>query len=253
VENVSGTLTKPVKERKMKMELQNPYLKDVMSYIEKNVAPTPAAFDEVAVTVDCESKVLSTYVDELYSNIVMAVSMKGGDFPISFDDFKKYINTIIKSRVDYVNYPGNGKRSIFSPTERFVVPSYLSCVLSNVGRARHVDYGIELYPKFIGNVEVFEDKASAMRVSNALKIIKGIGFEYAEGFTRSKEGSFDFMTMTLMEGIVRNISKDPHPVFALLSSTLNVKGVETVLSPRISYGREEHLANLVRGLAVLKV
>lgn len=231
------------------MENQSPYLKDVMSYIEKNVAPTPAAFDEVSVTVSCESKVLSTYVDELYSNIVMAVSMKGGTFTVSFDDFSKYINTIIKARIDYVN----GERSIFGPTERFVVPSYLSCVLSNVGRARHIEYGIELFPKIEGDVEVFKDKASAMRISNALKLLRGIGFEYAEGFARSKEGSFDFMTMTLMEGIVRNVSKDPHPVFALLSSTLNVRGIETVLSPRISYGREEHLANLVRGLAVLKV
>jgi len=233
------------------MEQMSPYFKDVMNYIEKNVSPMPAEFTEVSVEVDFNSPVLDTYVDELYSNIMMAVEMKGGVFNIQEEEFVKYINTIIKMRVDYVC----GFKVMMGPTERLVVPSYLSCVLSNIGRARHLDYGVELVPKLVSQLkdQVFDKKSDLISISNALRLLKGIGFEYAEGYTRSKEGSFDFMTMTLMDGMVRNISKDPHPVYALLSSTLNVRGVESVLSPRISYGSQAHLANLVRGLATLKV
>jgi len=230
-------------------QIMNPYLKDVMTYIEKNVSPMPAEFSEVNVEVDFKSLVLTTYVEELYSNIMMAVEIKGGNFSITEEDFTKYINTLIKLRVDYVR----GFKVAVGPTERLVVPSYLSCVLSNIGRARHLDYGVELVPKLVDNSPVFEKQADIMSISNALRLLRGIGFEYAEGYTRSKEGSFDFMTMTLIKGVVRNISKDPHPVYALLSSTLNVRGVESVLSPRISYGTETHLANLVRSLATLKV
>jgi len=230
------------------MEQMNPYLKDVMNYVEQNVSARPAQFDEVKVQISTNTEVLATYIDELYSNIRMAVSLKGGDFGIDVDTFTKYIHTIIKTRVDFVV----GNKILFGPTERVVVPSFLSCVLSNIGRARHIDYGIELIPDYKGG-DVFTNKTEFMRVSNQLKILKGIGFEYAEGYTRSKEGSFDFMTMALIDGTVRNISKEPHPVYALLSSTLGVRGVETVLSPRITYGSETHLASLVRALAVLKV
>lgn len=232
------------------MEQMNPYLKDVMNYIEKNVSPMPANFDEVKVEMRCDTMILNTYVEELYSNIQMAVSMKGGTFNITVEEFTKYVNTLVKMRIDYVR----GERVLCGPTERIVVPAYLSCVLSNIGRARHLDYGIELIPYIeVKKDDVYTEKPDFMRISNALRLLRGIGFEYADGYTRSKEGSFDFMTMSLMDGIVKNISKDPHPVYALLSSTLGVRGIETVLSPRISYGMENHLANLVRGLATLKV
>lgn len=233
------------------MEKMNPYLKDVQNYIEKSVAPMPFTFSEVPVEVDFNSEVLLTYSEELFNNINMAVSLKGGNFMIEEEEFMKYINTIIKMRIDYVR----GYRVMCGPTERFVVPAFLSLVLSNIGRARHLDYGIELVPKLVGDLkgQVFDKQADFMTVSNALRLLRGIGLEYAEGYSRDKEGSFDFMTMTLIDGIVRNISKEPHPVYALLSATLNVRGIESVLSPRITYGNVSHLANLVRGLATLKV
>lgn len=232
------------------MENLNPYLKDVMGYAAENIVATPAEFSEVSVEINLGAKVLTTYVEELYSNLAMAVRTKGGDLSFSEEDFRKYINTLIRERVRYVR----GERILIGPTERVVVPSYLSCVLSNVGRARHLDYGIELTPKLTdGSFPLFDSKAEILSFSNKLKMLKGIGFEYAEGYTRDRDGSFEFMTFSLMDGVVKNISKEPHPVYALLSSTLCVRGVETVLLPRISYGSEGHLAGLVRTLASLKV
>jgi hypothetical protein len=232
------------------MDQISPYLKDVMGYAAENIIATPAEFSEVNVNINLGAKVLTTYVEELYSNLAMAVRLKGGEIRFDEGTLKKYVNTLIRERVKYVR----GERVIIGPTERVVVPSYLSCVLSNVGKARHLDYGVELTPKLTdGEFEFMDDKTEILTFSNGLKLLKGIGFEYAEGYTRDRDGSFEFMTFSLMDGVVKSISKDPHPVYALLSSTLSVRGIETVLLPRISYGSENHLAGLVRTLASLKV
>jgi hypothetical protein len=230
------------------------FFKNMQKVVEENVAITPAQFDEVEVEIHCRNEVLDSYIESLFFNLQTAIAMKGGKFDLSVEEFESYIFTLIKSRVDYVNRNrGRNKPTVF-PTERIVVPSYLSCVLSNIGRARHTDYGIELLPKMVVGEDIkFLEKKEMVKISNQLKMLKGIGFEYAEGYTRSTDGSFEFMTMTMMDGYVRSISKDSHPVYALLSSTLNVRGIETVLSPRISYGSIKHLVNLVQGLTALKV
>lgn len=232
------------------MEQMNPYLKDVMGYAAEHIIATPAEYSEVDVMVNLNGKVLVTYVEELYSNLAMAVRLKGGELQFEEADLKKYVNTLIRERIRYVR----GERIIVGPTERIVVPSYLSCVLSNMGKARHLDYGIELTPKLTdGDFPFFDNKSELISFSNRLKMLRGIGFEYAEGYTRDRDGSFEFMTFSLIDGVIKNISKEPHPVYALLSSTLSVRGVETVLLPRITYGTEGHLAGLVRSLASLKV
>lgn len=231
----------------MEQRILSSFEKDMMNYVEQHVSATPAQFDEVDVEIRVDGQVFVAYVDELYANLTTAISMKGGSFPVSKEDFISYCESLVKLRVRYVR----GERVTFGPTERIVVPSYLSCVLSNIGKARHLDFGIELTPK-MEDTNVM-DANQMRRISNALTLLRGIGFEYAEGYTRSREGSFDFMAMTLMDGIVKSISKDAHPVYALLSSTLCVRGIETVLSPRITYGMVSHLASLVRGLATLKV
>lgn len=229
------------------MEQMNPYLKDVMSYVEKTVGPSPAKFDVVNVKIDCQSKTFVVYVDELYSNIMMALSLRGGTLSITKNDFISYCENLVRIRIDYVNR----RRIGIGPTERIVIPSYLSLLLTNIGLARHLDYGLELQPEY-SEIKVLSD--DHMRsISNALKLLKGIGFEYAEGYSRDREGSFDFMAFALIDGMVYTITKDSHPVYALLACTLGIRGVESVLSPRVTYGSESHLMNLVKILATLKV
>lgn len=227
--------------------------KNMSKFVEENIAVTPARFDEVKVFISCKNMVLDAYAEELYFNIQTAVSMKGGTFDLTAEEFMKYLITLVKARVDYVQ----GRSPVVFPTDRIVVPSFLSCVLSNIGKARHLDYGIELVPEMdpsiIESGTYFTEKADVQRISNTLRLTTGIGLEYGEGYTRMREGSFEFMTMTMMGEYIYSISKDSHPVYALLSSALGVRGIEAVLSPRITYGSVRHLANLVRGLAVLKV
>lgn len=122
-------------------------------------------------------------------------------------------------------------------------------LLDNIGRAVDQDLGVELLPCA---VEAPLTREEVEAISGKLKVLSSYGFEYGIGFSRDRHGSWDFMAMTLIDGEIRRHNQESHPVYALLASTLGIKGVEAVLSPRVTYGNEKHLSSVVRGLASLK-
>jgi len=220
-------------------------------FSEERIVAAAVNFDAVNVQIDMGADILTVYTKELYACWDQSASIRGWSIPFAEEELLEYIRALVKIRVDYCA----GKRVAIRPTDRVAIPSFLSVVLSNVGLARDVDLGIELRPTLKHDVpKLRDDDVEWLEgFSRKVKALAPLGVEYAEGYTRSRDGSYDFMTMALLEGEVRNISKQPHPVFALLASTLGVRGIETVLSPRVSYGRANHFASLVRNLAATKV
>lgn len=220
----------------------------------EQLSALPMSYDRHEVVVDLGAKVLTTYKSELYISWSLAAQMRGVNLPFSEEELGLYINYLVVLRVDYVN----GKRVKFPPTSGIAVPSFLSCVLSNLGMVKNLDLGLELYPVVdVSNVKGMnlteeEYEKFMFKMSGAIKTLANLGIEYADGYLRSRDGSYEFMSMSLIDGFIRNTSKDPHPVFALLASTLGVRGIEAVLSPRINYGTESHMVSLVRHLAATK-
>lgn len=212
---------------------------------EKSVTPLPTAMETVEVEINPKAVVLQEYVTELYANLENAMAARGGALTFTEEEFALYIAMVIKTRVDYAN----NQRVAVRPTDLLVVPSFLSVVLESVGVVDHIDMGIQLVPVCEG---VAVDAAFMQRISRALAVCGAVGLEYSKGYSRSKEGSWDFMTMTLIDGIVKSHSRDAHPVYALLSATLGVTGIEKLLSPRITYGSEGHFKALVKHCAMLK-
>lgn len=221
-------------------------LKVARDLSEKHVVATPANFQEVEVVVDLGAKVLTTYVHELYANLEVAVSMKGGNLPFKEDQLFEYVTMVIQQRVDYVN----GLKVEFRPTDSLAIPSYISLLLSSIGLVQSTDLGLILKPTVAKRVIVKREDME--KISRALMAAGPYGLEYSKGYERSKDGSWEFMSMTLMDEFVMGLDRKTHPVFALLSSTLALRGIEAVLSPRVSYGSEEHFTAIVRHLATLK-
>jgi len=221
----------------------------VRKLAEESVTPTVAGFDVIDVKIDPNAIVLNEYVNELYSNLENVVSMRGGNMGFSQDELQAYCATMVAIRVDYVN----GNRPMFRPNDSVAVPSYLSVVLSNIGKVSHIDLGVELRPVINDDARPQMSPEEVMAISRKLMALGAYGFEYAKGFERSRDGSYDFMAMTVVKGMVLATSKDAHPVNALLASTVNTSGIELALSPRITYGSVEHFRSLVRHLAALKV
>jgi hypothetical protein len=220
--------------------------KTVKLLAESRIAVQPVSFDSHEVEIKLDAAVLTAYKSELYANWVCAAQSRGINLSFSETDLGNYIDMLITLRVDYVNK----KRVEISPVDRIAVPSFLSLVLSNVGRVSNVDYGLELVPIVVDAPKV--DVDFMWNMSRAIRALSNLGVEFADGYARSKDGSYEFMTMTLIDGSIRNPEKAPHPVYALMASTLGLRGIEAVLSPRINYGSESHMRMLIRHLATTK-
>lgn len=214
---------------------------------EKSVTVAPLEVVDVEVQLNGRSPVLLTYVRELAANIDNVVAMRGGSIEITEEDLAKYVALLVKLRVDYVN----GKRVPFRPTDMICVPSFVSLVLSSIGKVHHIELGLELHPVFIGDDEY--DEAFLKSMSSRIAALGSYGLEYAKGYDRSKEGSYEFMTMCVLEGVVKSHSKEKHPVFALLAAFVEVHGTESVLTPRVTYGTVRHFQSLMSILASPKV
>lgn len=216
------------------------------AFVEGRLVATPVSFDRTEVKIDLNAQVLTEYKRELFASWNQAVAMKGLTLGFVEKDLSDYIDMLVILRVDYVN----GKRVDVKPTDGMVVPSFLSLILSNVGLARNPELGIEVYPVVIAEVKI--DPEFMWKISRCIRTLSSTGIEYAEGYTRSRDGSYDFMSMALIDDYVRNASNQAHPVYALMACTLGVRGIETVLSPRINYGLQSHMRSLVRHLAATK-
>jgi hypothetical protein len=223
----------------------NPELEALKKVSEMHIIPAPCDYDVVEVYIDLESKVMKAYVAELHAQLDVKVSLMGGQMPVTYEELYDYCKTLIAIRVQTVRKEPNMLRSAV----RLGIPSYLFVVIDNLGVAVDRKLGVELTPAKIEPTLPVEKMVDISRKLNQLAVY---GYEYTESFPRGDYGSWDFMAMTVIEGFVKRHSDEAHPVYALLASTLGLKGVEAALSPRCHYGLEEHLASVVRGLASLK-
>lgn len=222
----------------------------VRGFAEKHITPVPAEYQVVDVNVDLTSAVLQAYGSELYSNIESTVEVRGGRVPFTEQEMHDYLGMLVRMRVDYVN----GSRVPFRPTDVIAIPSFVSVVLQNLGVVHHLELGLELRPVIEGEKKAWseDDIALMQKVSRGIMSMGNYGLEYAKGYDRNKEGSFDFMAMSVLNDSVMGTTRDVHPVNALLASTLSLTGIEVALSPRIVYGTVSHFTHLVRHLASLK-
>jgi hypothetical protein len=216
---------------------------------EKHVTIAPCETTTVEVALSGRSRVLRAYVAELASNVETTVGIMGGSIELTEEDLSKYVAMLVKLRIDYVN-----NRKIpygLRPTDHICVPSFVSLVLQSIGVVHHLELGLELRPVYIDDEEI--DPDFIIMISRKIAALGSYGLEYAKGYERSKDGSFEFMTMCVIDDKVMSFTRDKHPVFALLSSFLDVRGAETVLQPRVTYGTTRHFASLMGILASTKV
>lgn len=221
------------------------WLSNISDLVKTKVTPLPFDFTRQPVKVKLNGIVMATYSTELFRALQSIVDLNGGVLRVTEAQLSAYVRSLVRLRVDYVN----GVRVGIRPTDYIVVPSFIHVVLENLGLARDENLGIELYPELdMEDSGVLLSDEEMLEISNHLRSFGAVGFEYADGYSRDKTGSWDFMAMTIISNIVRTHTHESHPVYSLLASTLELSGVELVLQPRVSYGRTQHLASIVRAL-----
>lgn len=214
------------------------------------IQPMPLNSVDIDVLLSVDSPLLKEYVSELNEAIHTKLGYTGGHTDLNEETLLQYAATLVHSRVNYVL----GRTVTVHPMDRIAVPAYISLLLSNIGDVKEVTTGIYLHPRIKEEGFVPLTKEEMKKISRKLEMLGAIGLEYSEGYLRDKTGSWDFMTMVVMENAVdvQRYNNQASPVYSVLAATLLVRGVESILVPRVSYGRLDDMKRLMSTVARLK-
>lgn len=222
----------------------NPALESVISLVDKAGVVQFANFSEVEITLHPEdSEVFGSYVDQLARSIDQECSIRRMDSPVSKQELEDYVRALLEARVRNVR----GEKSDFTSRDDLIVPSFFSIILENVGLAYEPTLEIKLVPKIeYKNPLKLE---GVKEISRKLRSLGQFGFQYALSLPRDSRGSWDFMAMQWANDAVTRHDKLAHPAYALLASVLALKGLETALVGRVTYGKVGLFRSLIRDLS----
>lgn len=215
----------------------------------KLFAVGPAQFDRVQAKFLVTEGALKDYAEALVDNLNATTLVRGDGF--TTDQMVKYLNTLLYLRILTVNHD-HLRHSWLDQVPYPTVPAFFAVFLENVGVVRDQTLGIEIVPEFGGSAEDVLEPQEFKHFSYELARFGKAGLEYATALPRSVEGSWDLMTMQLIQGEIRNQDGKAHVVYALLASLYTQTITEGVLLPRVTYGRVDRFRGLVAELAKLK-
>jgi len=176
----------------------------------------------------------------------------GGKLSFSKEDLLSYLRTLLRIRVSKVGMSEKLPQPYVNLVD-FVVPAFFSVYLECVGIARDNGLGIEVVPVWeVDPADPWMDIDAFQNVSRFLRLLGKFGFEFSTSLPRSRDGSWDLMTMQVEGSEIVHHNGNAHSVYALLSSLHVNNVVRTVLLPRVSYGNTERFNGLVRSLARFK-
>jgi len=233
------------------------------------VRPLPAAPVDVEVSMDLTNRVLAAYIEELFGELESALMMYTAQQSMPFSQLElfDYCVILVEQRINWVLSTRN---QFLKPTDQFVVPSYLHLLLAQIGTIDALQFGVFLKPKVLSGVTsrrdgdsylwTFDDgfngagprertKSWFYNLSRRLQGWSRFGFEYGIGYDRIKTGSFEFMSMHLVQNHVMHHTDSAHPVYAVMAATLALTVAEQPLMPRVDYGDIDVIKHVVRAFA----
>lgn len=209
----------------------------------------PVEFQRVSVEFSVNTEILRQYAEALVDNLQNSDTSIAS--VIDTELMVKYLNTLLKLRIDTVNR-SKDRYAYLDACPMPTVPAFFSVYLENVGQARDTTIGVDLFPIFKGSSDDVLDVASFQRVSNSLARFGRAGFEFTTRLPRDVKGSWELMSMQALNDEIRNHDGKAHLVYALLASLVGQTITETVLLPRVSYGQTGRFAGLVKEFARFK-
>ena len=203
-------------------------------------------YDHVKVVVGLDS-VGTTYVTALFDNAESAISHQGGKIQFNLDELSEYVRTLIAVRCAKVTR--SKLPNWLTAKNDWVIPAFVSVVLENIGEVKDVGLGIHISPEM---EEVIIDELVFNKVERELRSLAKLGFEYASAIPRAPSGSWDFMTMQVVDSEIANHDGKAHACYSLLRSFVNMSTIQSVLLPRVSYGHSDRFKPLLAQLARFK-
>lgn len=219
--------------------------------MEEELVPEPVDFQIVEVGLGAQSSVFETYTNEMYNSLLVSTATRGGTIGFTVDEFRVYLLTLLKSRIDYVN----GRRPQIHPLDHIAIPAFYSVALKQIGLVSRPAEGLQLVPSWQGTGNSTLETSQMRLISAQLEVMEDFGFTFAYGYDRDRLGSDAFMTLELLRNVVEGTqtfgqvvgdTSPRHPVYAVFAAMFANSGLTAVLNGRRRYGNEQLFQMMIR-------
>lgn len=223
----------------MKMMHQSSVEEQMRKSISARIIPSPADFETIEVKVLTDGSLIDKFAEVEYNALEIAFAHAKTGVPFTKDEFVNYCKSYIKDRVEWVD--GNRSEMQFRPEERIAAPALLYVISSNIGKAYDVSRGLTLVPKT--EYKHVLSKEQRLKISMFLQSIDT--YEGALGYLKDKNGSWDFMSMQVIDNFICNENANAHPVYAFIASVVGPIQLQSALKTYVQYGNLDLLSELL--------
>lgn len=177
--------------------------------------PTTAKMEKIILNLNPDVMVndyARAYVKELFRrNPVRATEAR-----LTEEELSYYFSGILAIRVKSINNDCPEWRQ----AKALYIPCFYEFVITEVGKVVDADRGFEIVPYYVASY----DMDSLLEISERLRIFMADGIAMVkDAFPRTDAGDRDAMTMAIIDGYVRSMSKDAHPIASYVSAFLGAK------------------------------
>lgn len=188
------------------------------SNINFGTTPTTSEFDIIHVTIDPDVMLgdyAKAYAKELYRRNPARYEASGLDEIALYN----YFVGLLVIRIQAIN----GECKVWRQAKQLNIPSWIQFVISQIGVIRDVDRGLVITPVLEHPFDI--DKM--LETSDILRMFTADGVVmHRDAFPRAAEGDVDVMSMALINGYVKSMTKLAHPIASYVSAFIGAKVVE---------------------------
>jgi hypothetical protein len=199
--------------------------------VAERIKPSYRSLDVVEVTFCNEGCILDDFAKVEYKAILIASGRKEDEMPFTEEEFIQYCRTFVASRIAWVN--GQTSSIVIYPTDHMLAPSLVDSVCKNIGVVYETSLGYTLVPKIAEGIQTLS-KEKCAEVSFFLSSLNNYIGGY--GYVRDKSGSWDFMSMQMIESAIMSFNDQAHPAYSVLAAIVGPRWLVESVSPRVRYG-----------------
>lgn len=209
--------------------------------ITKSVVPVPELLT-ADVDLSLNDGTIKVYAEQEHMLLSMC---QGAEVP-PVEDLLQLFYDLLYLRASYVR----GARLPFSIRgTRFVIPSFLSCIINALGRVESDEFGLILtpnVPKPIVDKGTIEERSmeeiteEVIRISRLFRPFYDMaGIEYATELPKPKEGDISLLLFDTTDNKVMAESKHAPGLFALMAAIVGLRQNKPIMVARVNYGSME--------------
>lgn len=206
--------------------------------------PPTVGLNDVKVEVRF-GEMLSHFCDDYYQSLEYGYNKP---LPFSLDELKAFIEVAIEQRVRYVN---GQTMAVKASDFTWKTPCFVHFILSQIGKVEMREYQLVLTPTFGElTMEKFipcEKQEFIRKMSSWLDQLASASV--AKALPKHIDGDRDFMSLTVVESIVRGPNAVAQPAMTLAASFVEATRAHNALTAHVTYAPTVYYKQFIPPLA----